>query len=230
MKDRCRKLRKKVDMSKALDTSLVITKRSVTKSEKHDTSSSLENDADTDDADIKPVYDEEPMAEVPSHKTTNRNKPVKKISVAKKPERYILTGHRFLIKKTSIVHEKTKTPRSCLRWKPTVRILKTVVLKWVSIGMIFTSSTTTVDSELLHGSNIDNTNLHECIQTLNLSVGKSINVQKEQTLNLNIGTLFNLKKERFKVWIKENLISGRSRLRRITLIQDISARQSSHGI
>ncbi|GJY09690.1 hypothetical protein Tco_0377875 [Tanacetum coccineum] len=35
-----------------------------TKSEKHDTSSSLGNDADTDDVDIKPIYDEEPMAKV----------------------------------------------------------------------------------------------------------------------------------------------------------------------
>ncbi|GJV85824.1 hypothetical protein Tco_1525722 [Tanacetum coccineum] len=55
-------------------------------------------------------------AKVPSHKTTNRNKPVEQISIAKKPERQITTGHRFSIKKTSIVHEKTMTPRSCLRY------------------------------------------------------------------------------------------------------------------
>ncbi|GKB37441.1 hypothetical protein Tco_0882383 [Tanacetum coccineum] len=79
--------------------------------------------------------------------TTNRNKPEKQISVAKKPERQILTGHRFSIKKTSVVHEKIKTHRSCLRWKPTGRILKTVGLRWVPIGKIFTSSTTMVDSE-----------------------------------------------------------------------------------
>ncbi|GJW41639.1 hypothetical protein Tco_0067484 [Tanacetum coccineum] len=92
-------------------------------------------------------------AKVPSHKTTNRNKPVKQISVTKKPERQIPTGHRFSIKKTSVVHEKTKTPRSCLRWKPTGRILKTIGLRWVLTGKIFTSSTTMVDSEPLHGSN-----------------------------------------------------------------------------
>ncbi|GJU48327.1 hypothetical protein Tco_1217882 [Tanacetum coccineum] len=51
-------------------------------------------------------------AKVPSNKTTNRNKPVEQISVAKKPERQIPKGHRFSIKKTSVVHEKTITPRS----------------------------------------------------------------------------------------------------------------------
>ncbi|GJR78877.1 hypothetical protein Tco_0149662 [Tanacetum coccineum] len=126
-------------------------------------------------------------AKVPSHKTTNRNKPEKQISITKKPERHIPTGHKFSIKKTSVVHEKTKTPRSCLRWKPTGRILKTVGLRWVPTRKIFTSSTTTVDSEPPHGSNTDITNLYEC-------------------------TPFNLKKERIKAWIKENVISGRPRV------------------
>ncbi|GJR42676.1 hypothetical protein Tco_1310779 [Tanacetum coccineum] len=54
----------KVDTNKALDTSLAITECSRTNMEKQDRSSRLENDADADDAYIKPVYDEEPMAEV----------------------------------------------------------------------------------------------------------------------------------------------------------------------
>nr|GEV62163.1 hypothetical protein [Tanacetum cinerariifolium] len=54
-------------------------------------------------------------AKVSYHKTTNRYKPVEQISVPKKPERQIPTGHRFSIKKTSTVHEKTTSPRSCLR-------------------------------------------------------------------------------------------------------------------
>nr|GEV48724.1 hypothetical protein [Tanacetum cinerariifolium] len=48
----------KVDMSKALDASLVNTESSGIESGKQDTSSSSGNDVD---ADIKPVYDEEPM-------------------------------------------------------------------------------------------------------------------------------------------------------------------------
>nr|GEU99251.1 hypothetical protein [Tanacetum cinerariifolium] len=97
-------------------------------------------------------------AKVPSNKTTNKNKPVEQISVAKKPERQIPKGHRFSIKKTFVVHEKTITPRSCLRWKPTGRIFKTVGLRWITTGKIFTSSTTKVDSEPLNGSNVDITN------------------------------------------------------------------------
>ncbi|GJS50577.1 hypothetical protein Tco_0623939 [Tanacetum coccineum] len=58
----------------------------------------------------------------------------------------------------------------------------------------------------------------------------SINVQEEQTLDLNAGTPFNLKNERIKVWIKENVISGRPRLHGITLIQEICARLKSQGI
>nr|GEY80628.1 hypothetical protein [Tanacetum cinerariifolium] len=58
-------------------------------------------------------------AKVPSNKTTTINKPVEQTSVARKPERQISKGHRFSIKKTSVVHEKTMTPRSYLRWKPT---------------------------------------------------------------------------------------------------------------
>ncbi|GKD04178.1 hypothetical protein Tco_1179152 [Tanacetum coccineum] len=67
-------------------------------------------------------------AKVASHKTTNINKPVEQISIAKKPKRQIPTGHRFSIKKTSTVHEKTKTPRSCLSWKPTGEYSRLLVL------------------------------------------------------------------------------------------------------
>ncbi|GKD28897.1 hypothetical protein Tco_1239675 [Tanacetum coccineum] len=107
--------------------------------------------------------------------------------------------HRSSIEKTSVVHEKTKTPRSCLRWKRTGRILKTVGLRWVPTGKIFESSTTKVNSEPPHSSNTYITNLQECIQTLDSSAGTSINVQEEQTLDLNAGIPFNLKKERIKV-------------------------------
>ncbi|GJT87417.1 hypothetical protein Tco_1069134 [Tanacetum coccineum] len=54
---------KKVDMSKALDDSLVITKSSGTEFKKQDTSTRSGNE-DADNADIKTVYNKEPMAEV----------------------------------------------------------------------------------------------------------------------------------------------------------------------
>ncbi|GJU67311.1 hypothetical protein Tco_1253570 [Tanacetum coccineum] len=129
-------------------------------------------------------------ATVPSNKTMNRNKPVEQTTFAKNPERQIPKGHRFSIKKTSVVHEKTMTPRSCLRWKPTGKIFKTVGLRWVPTGKIFTSSTTKVDSEPTNGSNEDITNPYECKQTLDVSAG---------TLNLSAGTSFNPKKEALRV-------------------------------
>ncbi|GKE11596.1 hypothetical protein Tco_1415147, partial [Tanacetum coccineum] len=54
----------KVDTSTTLDTSLVDTESSRTESQEQDTSSRSENDAHVDDADIRPIYDEEPMDEV----------------------------------------------------------------------------------------------------------------------------------------------------------------------
>ncbi|GJS32178.1 hypothetical protein Tco_0530560 [Tanacetum coccineum] len=54
----------KVDLGKALDTSLVVKESSGTESGKQDTSSRSGNDVDADNADIKPVYGEKAMAEV----------------------------------------------------------------------------------------------------------------------------------------------------------------------
>ncbi|GJX77658.1 hypothetical protein Tco_0324469 [Tanacetum coccineum] len=129
-------------------------------------------------------------AKVPSHKTTTRYKPVEQTSFAKKPERQIPKRHRSSIKKTSVVHEKTMTPRSCLRWKPTGKIFKTVGLRWVPTGKIFTSSTTKVDSEPTNGSNDDITNQYACKQTLDVSAG---------TLNIHAGTSLNPTKEGLRV-------------------------------
>nr|GEW29243.1 Gag-Pol polyprotein [Tanacetum cinerariifolium] len=110
-------------------------------------------------------------AKVPSNKTTNRNKPIEQNGVSHKHERQIPTRHMLSIQKTSVVQKKTMTPRSCLRWKPTGKIFKTVGLRWVPTGKIFTSSTTKVNSEPLNGSNADITNQYECKRTLNLSAG-----------------------------------------------------------
>ncbi|GKA10176.1 hypothetical protein Tco_0689609 [Tanacetum coccineum] len=54
----------KVDTYKALDASLVDTESSGTSLKEQDTSSRSGNDAHADDADIRPIYDEEPMVEV----------------------------------------------------------------------------------------------------------------------------------------------------------------------
>ncbi|GJS76355.1 hypothetical protein Tco_0726236 [Tanacetum coccineum] len=253
----------KTDTSNALDASSVIIESNGTESKEQDTSSRSGNDAHVDDADIRPIYAEEPMAEVQMtaddnvsatgqqhteqpefnnegevdqnveqcHDTCNEakvNNDIDEIetikielehSVAKllgenellhkekehlkqtykdlfdsiKTTRVqtknhndslmaqlnkksnenadIPTGHRFSIKRTSTVHEKTTSPRSCLRWQPTGRILKTVCLRWVPTGKIFTSSTTKVDSEPPNGSKEDITNQCESEQALDVSAG-----------------------------------------------------------
>ncbi|GJZ38177.1 hypothetical protein Tco_0584368 [Tanacetum coccineum] len=96
----------------------------------------------------------------------------------------IFIGHRFS-PKTSAMYEKT-SPRSDLRWKPTGRIFKSVGLRWIPTGKLFDSCTRKVDSEPPHGSNVDIPNIHECKQTLDVSAGTSINVQKEHSLDLSI--------------------------------------------
>ncbi|GJT67614.1 ribonuclease H-like domain-containing protein [Tanacetum coccineum] len=90
----------------------------------------------------------------------------------------------FSPNKTSAVYEKT-SPRFDLRWKPTGRIFKSVSLRWIPTRKLFDSCTSKVDSEPPHGSNVDIPNIHACKQTLDVSAGTSINVQKEQSLDLS---------------------------------------------
>ncbi|GJU67522.1 hypothetical protein Tco_1253781 [Tanacetum coccineum] len=123
-------------------------------------------------------------ATIQSHKTKNSYKHVDKKSHTQKHSRQIFIGHRFSPNKTSVVYEKT-SPRSDLRWKPTGRVFKSIGLRWIPTGKLFDSCTSKVDSELVHGSNVDIPNIHEYKQTLDVSAGTSINVQKEQSLDLS---------------------------------------------
>nr|GEW23512.1 retrovirus-related Pol polyprotein from transposon TNT 1-94 [Tanacetum cinerariifolium] len=66
---------------------------------------------------------------VQSCKTRNSNKPIEPKIHTQKPGRHIVTRHRSSPNKSSAVHEKAKTPRSCLRWIPTGRIFNTVGLR-----------------------------------------------------------------------------------------------------
>nr|GEZ76426.1 hypothetical protein [Tanacetum cinerariifolium] len=54
----------KIDMGKAVNDDLVVTVSSGTESEVKDDNIRSENDTDTDDADIRPIYDKEPMEKV----------------------------------------------------------------------------------------------------------------------------------------------------------------------
>ncbi|GJR65166.1 hypothetical protein Tco_0011231 [Tanacetum coccineum] len=129
-------------------------------------------------------------AKVQSPRFRNNIKPAKRIPNVNKLERRISKGYRFSPNKSFAVHEKPKTPRSCLRWKPTGRIFKIASLRWIPTGKMFTDSTTKVDSEPPNGLNDDITNPYEWDQTLNASAG---------TLNLSACTSFNPIKERLRV-------------------------------
>ncbi|GJU61962.1 hypothetical protein Tco_1243797 [Tanacetum coccineum] len=69
------------------------------------------------------------------------------------------------------------TPRSCLRWKPTGRIFKTIGLRWVPTGKIFAFSTNKVDSEPPNGSKEDITNQCESEQALDVSAGTLLSTE-----------------------------------------------------
>ncbi|GJU99401.1 hypothetical protein Tco_1328672 [Tanacetum coccineum] len=147
-------------------------------------------------------------AKVQSPKTKNINKSVEPKSHTQKPSRQIAIGQRFSPKKSFVVHEKSNTPRSYLRWKPTSRIFKIAGLRWIPTGKMLTSSTTKVDSETSNGSNEDIYNPHECEKTLDVSAG---------TLNLSAGTSFNPKKEGLRVWLLKRLISHKPGLQGILI-------------
>nr|GEU45161.1 hypothetical protein [Tanacetum cinerariifolium] len=85
-------------------------------------------------------------AKVQSSKTKNNNKPVEPKSHTQKPGRQIAIGQMFSLNKSSTVHEKPHTPRSCLRWKPTGRFFKTVGLSTEVAAPVLVVSTSTPSS------------------------------------------------------------------------------------
>nr|GEW60931.1 hypothetical protein [Tanacetum cinerariifolium] len=153
-------------------------------------------------------------AKVKSHKTRNNNKLVDQKSHIQKPNRRIFTGHIFSSNKSCVVYEKT-SPRSCLRWKPTGRIIKTIGLRWIPTGKLLDSCTGKIDSEPSHGSKVDISKIYKCKQTLDLNASTSINVQKKQSIDLSAGTSYNVKKENIRVWLLKRMISQKSVLREI---------------
>ncbi|GJZ47531.1 hypothetical protein Tco_0601363 [Tanacetum coccineum] len=155
---------------------------------------------------IKLLKEVNSCAKVKSRKIRNNNKPVEQKSHTQKPSRQIFTGYRFSPNKSSAVYEKT-SPRSCLRCKLTGRIFDIVGLRWIPTGKLLDSCTGKVDNEPLHGSNVVISKIHECRQTLDLSVGTSINVQKKQSIDLSAGTSYNVKKENLRVWLLKRMIS-----------------------
>nr|GEV74210.1 hypothetical protein [Tanacetum cinerariifolium] len=155
----------KIDTGKAVNDDLVVIESSGTKSEVQDDNIRSRNDTDADDAYIRPIYDEEPMAEVDQY-----------------PEQRDVKSHML---DSSPDNQTNDYSKQSLEWKPMGKIFKSVGLRWIPTGKLFNSCTSKVDSEPKHGSNVDISNIHESKQTLDLSADTSINVQKEQSLDLS---------------------------------------------
>ncbi|GJU41892.1 hypothetical protein Tco_1194849 [Tanacetum coccineum] len=108
------------------------------------------NDIDADDADIRPIYDEEPMAEVQLTAECN-----------------IFTIREQHTKQPKIIN-KGRVDQSDLSGIHG-RIFKSVGLRWIPTGKLFDSCTSKDDSEPTHGLNVDIPNIYESKQTLDLS-------------------------------------------------------------
>nr|GEU37531.1 UBN2 domain-containing protein [Tanacetum cinerariifolium] len=109
-------IEEKVDTSNALDASLVDTKSSGTESREQDISSRSGNDAHADDADIRPIYDEEPMAERAKVTAIKESKDLTSLYLDKLIEN--LKVHEMIIKKDSkIVKAKVEKKSLALKAK-----------------------------------------------------------------------------------------------------------------
>nr|GEW38560.1 hypothetical protein [Tanacetum cinerariifolium] len=120
----------KIDTGKAVDGDLVVIKSSGTESEVQDDSSRLRNDTDADDADIRPIYDEEPMVErresifakpdhmIVSSESRNISKNMPRFSLNDIVHNYYIEGARKKTQernrnlKSSVMHTATASPQS----------------------------------------------------------------------------------------------------------------------
>nr|GEW10666.1 hypothetical protein [Tanacetum cinerariifolium] len=151
----------KVDTGKALNANLVVTESSGTESEVQDKSSSSGNDTDMDDADIRPIYDEEPMDKEKVFVIAALKNDLRKLkgnNVDTKFAKTSVLGNSILqsLRNQSVVRQ----PNAFKSKRPQM---------WIPRGKLFTSCTSKDDSESTHGSNVDISNIHECKQTLDVS-------------------------------------------------------------
>ncbi|GKD19432.1 hypothetical protein Tco_1208590 [Tanacetum coccineum] len=216
----------KVDTSNALDASLVDIESSKTESKEQDTSSKSRNDAHADDVDIRPIYDEEPMAKEresafakPYHMTASS----KSRNSSKNMPRF---SSNDMVHNHYLEEAKRKTQEKGRNSEPSV------------MPSARSQSTANGSKPKPKINNQKSRNRPAsksgCVTTKTVPIAEhsrnSSNFSDFKHFVCSTCTPFNLKKERIKVWIKENVISGRPRLHGTTLIQEISARQKSQGI
>ncbi|GJU30571.1 hypothetical protein Tco_1174160 [Tanacetum coccineum] len=102
-----------------------------------------------------------------------------------KPRSNNQTPRSFPISKSSCVTITVVPKHITLIVLVLFQIPKTLFVLHIPTRNLFDSCTSKVDRESPHGSNVDIPNIHECKQTLDVSAGTSINVQKKQSLDLS---------------------------------------------
>ncbi|GJZ03788.1 hypothetical protein Tco_0537063 [Tanacetum coccineum] len=136
-------------------------KSSGTELEVQDESSRSGNDTDADDADLRPIYDEEPMAKYPEKCQ------VKSPMLDSSPDNQTTEYSKQYLESENILLKKT-----------VAQIQKD--FSRMEAHKFFDSCTRKVYSEPPHGSNVDIPNIYECKQTLDVSAGKSQSMVAEK--------------------------------------------------
>nr|GEW82105.1 hypothetical protein [Tanacetum cinerariifolium] len=155
----------KIDTGKAVNDDLVVIESIGTESEVQDDNSRSGNDTDADDADIMPIYDEEPMAEVQltakcnifaiGQQHTEQPEVINEGRVDQYP------GQRQVKSPMLDSSPDNQTNDDSKQSLETENISQ-------KYRKLFDSCTSKVDSEPPHGSNVDIPNIHEFKQTLDL--------------------------------------------------------------
>ncbi|GJV63175.1 hypothetical protein Tco_1474003 [Tanacetum coccineum] len=127
------------------------------------------NDTNADDADIRPIYDEEPMAEVQLTAECN----IFAIGQLR---------HMSNLNKSLLEGRVDQYPETCQVKSPMIDSSpdnQTTEYSKQSLEKVIRLSTTRkVDSEPPHGSNVDIPNIHECKQTLDSMVAEKADISE----------------------------------------------------
>ncbi|GJS77810.1 hypothetical protein Tco_0727691 [Tanacetum coccineum] len=206
-----------------------------TKSKEHDTSNISGNDAHIDDADIKHIYGEEPMADV--QLSADNNVFATRQQHTEQPEfnnegevdqnaeqchdtcplpAKLTDNQTIELSNQSLEYENTYLKKTVAQFQKDFSKLETHCIN-LELQLQNKALKSRQQCKFLKAKGNEANVKHDIDTTGNeanvgLSACTSINVQEKQNLDLSAGTPSNLEKERTKACIKENVISGRPML------------------
>nr|GEV30552.1 MAK10-like protein [Tanacetum cinerariifolium] len=135
------------------------------------------NDADADDTNIKPVYDEEPMAKT-------------RVQMKDHNDSMIAQVYKKSTENVDLKSQLQEKVFAIAALKNQLRKLKgnRVDSKWIPTENLFDSCISKVGTELPHGANVDISKIHKCKQTLDLSAEKyqSVVAEKDDILETSV--------------------------------------------